>query len=97
MPKAYWVAHVKVEDLNPYYAAYAKGATEAFVKYGGRPLARGGKTVSLEGNERPRNVVIEFDSVEHALRCYHSPEYQAAKLHRLGQAEADLMIIEGVE
>lgn len=94
MPKAYWVAHVSVEHPDP-YAIYAKGATEAFQKYGGRPLARGGRTITLEGNERPRNVVIEFESVEAALGCYNSPEYQAAKEHRVGHAQADLMIIEG--
>ncbi|VVN56968.1 hypothetical protein PS687_02528 [Pseudomonas fluorescens] len=95
MPKAYWVAHVTVEDPTP-YAIYAQGATAAFQKYGGRPLARGGRLVSLEGTERLRNVVIEFDSVEAALRCYESPEYQEAKKHRDGHALADLMIVEGV-
>lgn len=95
MPKAYWIAHVEVANADP-YAIYAAGATEAFNKYGGRPLARGGKIIGLEGKERPRNVVIEFDDVDAALRCYHSPEYQHAKAHREGQAEADIMIIEGV-
>lgn len=95
MPKGYWVAHVNVTNSDP-YAVYAKGATEAFEKYGGKPLARGGKTISLEGGERPRNVVIEFESVDQAIKCYRSPEYQAAKRHRQGHADADLMIIEGV-
>lgn len=96
MPKGYWVAHVNVDHPEP-YAEYAQRATQAFQKYGGRPLARGGRTITLEGNERPRNVVIEFDSVEQALSCYNSPEYQAAKQHRLGHAQADLMIIEGAD
>jgi uncharacterized protein (DUF1330 family) len=95
MPKAYWVAHVRVDNPDP-YAAYAAGATEAFKRYGGRPLARGGRVVSLEGEERPRNVVIEFDDIDAALRCYNSAEYQSAKLNRDGHADADLMIIEGV-
>lgn len=96
MPKAYWVAHVQVTDPEP-YAVYAAGATEAFKKYGARPLARGGHTEVLEGNGRPRNVVIEFDSLEQALACYNSPEYQGAKQHREGRAEADIVIIQGVE
>ncbi|WP_156677933.1 DUF1330 domain-containing protein [Sphingomonas profundi] len=94
MAKGYWIAHVRVDDVEP-YGLYATGATEAFKKYGGRPLARGGIVVSLEGTERPRNVVIEFDSVDAALRCYHSPEYQAARSLRVGHAVGDIMIIEG--
>ncbi|HEX7853988.1 MAG TPA: DUF1330 domain-containing protein [Sphingobium sp.] len=71
-------------------------AINTFKKYGGRPLARGGSVVSLEGVERPRNVVIEFDSVDAALTCYNSPEYQEAKSNRDGHAAGDIMIIEGV-
>ncbi|RQR35450.1 DUF1330 domain-containing protein [Burkholderia sp. Bp9143] len=96
MAKAYWIAHVEVFDAES-YAIYAKGATESFEKYGGKPLARGGFTRHLEGQQRPRNVVIEFDSMETALACYNSPEYQAAKAHRDGKAVADLMIVEGIE
>jgi len=96
MAKAYWIAHVEVFDAEP-YAIYAQGATESFMKYGGKPLARGGFTHHLEGQTRPRNVVIEFDSMETALACYNSPEYQAAKSHREGKAIADLMIMEGIE
>ncbi|WP_261540211.1 DUF1330 domain-containing protein [Burkholderia multivorans] len=95
MKKAYWVAHVDVERPDP-YAIYAKAATECFLKYGGKPLARGGATKQLEGHARSRNVVIEFEDMEKALACYYSPEYQAAKLHRDGNAVAELMIIEGV-
>ncbi|WP_316149754.1 DUF1330 domain-containing protein [Cupriavidus sp. BIC8F] len=96
MTKAYWVAHVDIFDAEA-YSIYAKGATESFEKYGGKPLARGGFTQHLEGEIRPRNVVIEFDSMEAALACYNSPEYQAAKSHREGKAVADLMIMEGTE
>ncbi|MDY7560918.1 DUF1330 domain-containing protein [Pseudomonas sp. 10B1] len=46
---------------------------------------------------RPQNVVIEFESMEKALACYYSPEYQAAKLQRDGNEVADLMIIEGTD
>lgn len=96
MPKAYWIAHVTVTDPDP-YALYAKGATEAFAKHGGRVLARGGAVVGLEGEARPRNVVIEFDSLEAARACYDSPEYRSARRHREGAGEAQIMLLEGVE
>lgn len=95
MPKAYWIAHVTVTDPDP-YALYAAGATEAFAKHGARVLARGGEVVGLEGENRPRNVVIEFDSLDAARACYASPEYQTAREHRLGAGEAEIILLEGV-
>lgn len=95
MPKAYWIAHVTVTDPEP-YARYAEGATEAFRIHGARVLARGGRLEPLEGLSKPRNVIIEFDSMEAALACYNSPEYQAAKAHRMDAGEADIMLLQGV-
>ncbi len=95
MPKAYWIAHVTVTNPEP-YQLYAGGAPLAFEKYNARILARGGKFEQLEGNGRPRNVVIEFDSMADALACYHSEEYQSAKNHRKEAGVADIVIVEGV-
>ena len=96
MPKGYVIARVTVTNPEA-YAEYAKGATAAIAQYNGRPLVRGGAHEALEGEARPRNVVIEFESVEQARRYYHSPEYQAAKAERDGHAVADIIIIEGYE
>ena len=60
MPKAYVIARVTVTDPDA-YAEYAKGATAAIRQYEGRPLVRGGAFEALEGEARPRNVVIEFE------------------------------------
>lgn len=94
MPKGYIIARVTVTNPEA-YAEYAKGATEAIRQYGGRPLVRGGAHEALEGEARPRNVVIEFDSVEQAKRYYHSAEYQAAKAKRDGACEAEFVLVEG--
>lgn len=94
MPKAYWIAHVDVVDAEP-YSVYAKLASACFAKHGANILARGGPFQGLEGKVRARNVVIEFESMDHALACYNSPEYQEAKTHREGKAEAELLIVEG--
>jgi uncharacterized protein (DUF1330 family) len=96
MPKAYVIARVTVTDPEK-YAAYVKGASDAIRKYGGRPLVRGGAMVQLEGEARPRNVVIEFESLEQAKAYYHSPEYQAAKALREGAGVADIVAVEGAE
>lgn len=96
MPKAYWIAHVTVTNPDP-YKLYAEGAGVAFRKYGAKILARGGRTQQLEGDGRPRNVVIEFASMDEAMACYNSPEYQTAKTHRKDAGIADLLIVEGAE
>jgi uncharacterized protein (DUF1330 family) len=96
MPKAYLIARITVTNPDA-YAEYAKGATAAMRQYGARPLVRGGAYEALEGEARPRNVVIEFDSMEHAKRYYYSPEYQAAKAKRDGACEGEFLLVEGAD
>lgn len=94
MPKGYIIARINVTDPVA-YAEYAKAATEAIRKHGGKPLVRGGQFETLEGEARPRNVVIEFDSYEKAREYYFSTDYQVAKALRMGKALADLVLVEG--
>jgi uncharacterized protein (DUF1330 family) len=96
MAKAYWVAHVDVTEREG-YRAYMGADMEAFRKYGGRFLARGGQFELLEGTSRSRTVVIEFPDYQAAVACYHSSEYQAAAALRKGRAEFDLIAIEGYD
>ena len=90
---ALWIAHVKVTDEER-YMKYAAIATEAIAEHGGRFIARGGRYVQLEGNERPRNVVARFPSVEDAEACYRSEKYQKALEFARGASERDLLIVE---
>ena len=95
MAKGYWIAGVDVTDPEG-YKEYVAANAAAFAKYGAKFLVRGGRFEAPEGSPRSRNVVLEFDSYDTAVACYHSPEYAAAKAKRLGRAEANLIIIEGV-
>lgn len=90
---ALWIAHVKVIDAEA-YGRYAALAGPAIASHGGVFLARGGRYVQLEGNDRARNVVARFPSLEAAVACYHSAEYQAALAHAKGASERDLMVLE---
>ena len=90
---ALWIAHVTVTDADA-YGKYAELAGPAIAKYGGSFIARGGKFVQLEGKERPRNVVAKFPSVDAAVTCYNSVEYQAALEHARGASERELMVVE---
>ena len=95
MPSALWIAHVHVTDADA-YAVYAKGATDAIAAHGGVFLARGGRYVQLEGNDRPRNVVARFPSLEAAVACYNSPDYQAALTYAKGASVRDLTVVEEI-
>ena len=96
MPKAYWIAHVTVTDPEN-YQKYAEGTAAAFTKYGAKILARGGQYRAFEGADHPRNVVIEFADFATAVACYESPEYQAARQHRLNAGIPNITIVEGVD
>jgi uncharacterized protein (DUF1330 family) len=93
---ALWIAHVTVTDADA-YGKYAELAGPAIAKHGGTFIARGARFVQLEGKERPRNVVARFPSVEAAVECYNSPEYQKALDHARGASERELMVVETTE
>ena len=93
---AYWVARSKVNDPEQ-YKKYADLAPAIIGKFGGTFLARGGKSKILEGPEKfHRFVVIEFPSLERAVACHASPEYQAAAAYRKkdGAGELEVAIVE---
>jgi uncharacterized protein (DUF1330 family) len=92
---AYWIAHVEVSDIER-YGEYARRAGPAIEAHGGRFLARGGRHRQLEGNDRARNVVVEFPSLEAAEACYNSPAYQEALGFARDASVRDLVIVEGV-
>jgi uncharacterized protein (DUF1330 family) len=95
MTTALWIAHVEVTDPAA-YGEYAKRATDAIAAHGGVFLARAGRYVQLEGNDRARNVVARFPSLEVAVACYNSPAYQEALSYAQGAAIRDLVVVEEV-
>lgn len=96
MPAALWIAHVKVTDPER-YAKYAAAATQAIADHEGVFLARNGAYEQLEGNDRARNVVARFPSLQKAHECYYSDAYQGALEFARGASERDLMILEELD
>lgn len=92
---AYWLARSRIDDPEK-YKRYTDRVPEILAKYGGKVLARGGKYQILEGPEKfHRFVVIEFPTLEDAVACHDSPEYQEASAHRKdGGGEVELVIVE---
>ena len=94
--KAYWIAVYKDSSYLENLKNYVEKANPAFKKFSGKLLVRGGKTETVEGNVSPRTVIIEFPSVEDALKCYHSDEYQSAKKLVKGKFNRHCQIVEGI-
>ena len=96
LPSAYIVGRLTVTDPEA-CKAYAAAASEAIRKAGGVVLARGGAYVALEGEARPRNVVIAFPSLAAAIAYWRSEDYEATCRLRTGPAEIELCAVEGVD
>lgn len=92
---AYWVARSRVTDPEQ-YKKYTDRVPAILARHGGKVLARGGRYKILEGPEKfHRFVVIEFPTLEQAVACHDSPEYQDAAVFRRGAGEVELVIVEG--
>jgi uncharacterized protein (DUF1330 family) len=93
---AYWLARCKIN--NPVeYKKYTDLVPGIIAKFDGKVLARGGKHQIMEGSDRfHRFVVIEFPTMELAVKCHQSPEYQAAAAFRRapGVGEVEQVIVE---
>ena len=96
MAKGYWIARVDVTNEEG-YKHYATANPAIFKKFGARFVVRGGKFDAKEGSSRSRNIVVEFPDYASALAAYNSPEYQENIKRRLGNADVDLLVIEGYD
>ncbi|HEY1252187.1 MAG TPA: DUF1330 domain-containing protein [Thermoanaerobaculia bacterium] len=94
---AYVIVEVEVLDAAE-FARYAELAPPTIAAYGGRYLARGGKSALLAGEPPPgkRVVVLEFPSLERAQQWETSPEYAPAKAIRQRAARVRMIAVEGV-
>ena len=93
--KGYIIAQIDVTNPQQ-YAEYAKLSPGIISQFGGRFLARAGRTVTLEGAPaRSRVVIVEYPSFERAQSFFSSTEYQQAKKLREGAANAQFIVVEG--
>jgi uncharacterized protein (DUF1330 family) len=87
-----------VEILDPVQIETYKGLAAATIEqYGGRYLARGGETETVEGDWYPTGVIIvELPSMERARAWYHSPEYAEALKVRQHALKRRLIFVDGM-
>ena len=93
---AYWLARAKIVDPVE-YKKYTDLVPGILKKFEGKVLARGGRYEILEGPKQfERHIVVEFPSLEQAVACHKSKEYQDAATYRLGGSGInELVNVEG--
>jgi uncharacterized protein (DUF1330 family) len=92
---AYLISDVTVRDADA-VRIYRERAAASIAHHGGRYLARGGEVEVLEGEWRPRVVIlVEFPSAEQARIWYRSPEYAHALEVRDEALSRNLILVDG--
>ena len=93
---AYLISQIDVHDPLG-YEEYRKLVGASLAKYGGKFVARGGRIDVLEGDWKPKRVVIcEFESLERARQWYESQEYRPAMDIRQKTSDAKIIVVDGL-
>lgn len=92
---AYLIADVEVHDRD-IYAEYGRQVLPLIQQYGGRFIVRGGAHEVLEGEWKPKRiVVIEFPDMATLKTWYNTPEYAKLIALRQGASRGSLIAVEG--
>jgi len=93
---AYFLVDIEITD-DDRMREYREGVPRTVQKYGGRYLVRGSQGEIMEGNWKPRRIVVlEFPSVEQAKRWYDSEDYRQLKALRQKASNSNIILVEGV-
>ena len=96
-PPGFIVAEIDVSNVEAYNKEFLPLASKALGAGGVKFLARGGKTMAIDGEPPKQRLVIgQYESLEKAYATYTSPEYKEAR--KIGDKYAKFRIyaIEGV-
>lgn len=90
------IAHIEVRDPER-YREYTLHTPRVIAAFGGRMTVRNGTRELLEGPADPRRViVVEFPTLDDALRFHASPEYTVLRRMRERAGEARIIAIDGL-
>ena len=95
MAKGYWITWYQSAVDPAAHAKYTQLAGSAIENAGGRFLARDVSAAAYEGGINQRCVVVEFDSVAHAIAAYESSAYREALAALDGSAKREVRIVGG--
>ena len=88
---------VEIDIVDPVgYEQYKKLAGDTVLKYGGKYIVRGGPTEVLEGDWKPKRIVVlEFESMQRAKDWLNSEEYREPRKMRHRTARANMILVQG--
>ena len=88
---------VEIDILDPVgYEEYKKLAGATVEKYGGKYIVRGGETEVLEGDWKPKRIVVlEFESADRAREWLNCEEYREPRKMRHRTARTNMILVEG--
>jgi uncharacterized protein (DUF1330 family) len=89
---------VEIEITDPVgYEEYKKLAGPTVEEYGGKYIVRGGACEMLEGDWKPKRIVIlQFENVERAKAWLNCAEYAEPRKMRHRTAKTRMILVEGL-
>ncbi len=89
---------VEIDIVDPVgYEEYKKQASASVTKYGGKYIVRGGATEVLEGDWKPRRIVVlEFESMQRAKDWLNCEEYREPRKMRHRTAKTNMILVDGM-
>jgi uncharacterized protein (DUF1330 family) len=96
-PTAYVIAEIDVTNPDAYMKEFVPLGEKAILNGGGKYLARGGKTVSFDGEPpKPRTAVLAFENIKKAQEVFTSSAYREARKIGDKYGKFRLFAVEGV-
>jgi uncharacterized protein (DUF1330 family) len=93
---AYVIVEISIHNPQE-YEEYKKLSLPSLQPFDGKVIARGGLTITLEGDWNPeRMAVLEFPAKEKALEWWNSDIYAGPKAIRQRTASTRMIVVEGI-
>jgi uncharacterized protein (DUF1330 family) len=93
---AYIIVEIEITD-SVGYEEYKRHAAATVKQYGGKYIVRGGVCETLEGDWKPKRIVVlQFDNMERAKAWLNSPEYVEPRKQRHRTASTRMILVEGL-
>jgi len=89
---------VEIDIVDPVgYEEYKKLAAATVARHGGKYIVRGGAVETLEGDWRPKRIVVlEFETAQRAKEWLNCEEYRQPRKMRHRTAKTNMILVEGV-
>ena len=93
---AYVIVEIEIVDPTG-YEKYKRLAGATVEKYGGKYIVRGGPAETLEGDWKPKRIVVlEFPTMERAKEWLNCEEYREPRKMRHRTAKTNMVLVEGL-